>query len=441
MDDNDLYSHTYRLAALISVGAFLVGYNTGVTSTIVGEPRWNDLMNPAGNWAATDSFSAYNLSAVIGSLCAGHLADRYGREMVLVLSGLVCAVGTLIQVSSFTLPQWIVGNIVLGWGVGACFTGIPIYLSEIAPATRRCQMMASEQLAYYAGFQAGFCPRWLVAKGRINQARGVLHRLHGADLAKRELKQIQVTFRAEKHLNLSWTALWKSPILKLMAMTCGVRTFQQITGTHSIISLTPSLFEKAGLCVADDCLFATIAIPAVIYHSTWIAEKWLDRFGRKTWLKVGTNVMMLSLSMTSVLQLKMEQDPDWYGRYMVLPFPFLFYIFHNLSWAIAGSTYASEIFSTSLRARGIALSTALGWALNYFVTVCPSLGDAIGGGLYLVYAMICLVAFVFVRFALVETKDMSLEEINRVLLPDYYSAAEGAGGEDIDLLSVHEHTE
>jgi MFS family permease len=138
----------------------------------------------------------------------------------------------------------------------------------------------------------------------------------------------------------------------------------------------------------------------VIYHSTWIAEKWLDRLGRKTWLKVGTNVMMLSLFMTSVLQLKMEQDPDWYGRYMVLPFPFLFYIFHNLSWAIAGSTYASEIFPTSLRARGIALSTALGWALNYFVTVCPSLGDAIGGGLYLVYAMICLVAFVFVRFAL-----------------------------------------
>jgi hypothetical protein len=47
----------------------------------------------------------------------------------------------------------------------------------------------------------------------------------------------------------------------------------------------------------------------------------------------------------------------------------------------------------------------------------------------------------FVLTCIVETKDMSLEEINRVLLPDYYSAAEGAGGEDIDLLSVHQHTD
>ncbi|KAJ0422255.1 general substrate transporter [Aspergillus carlsbadensis] len=457
--------HTLRIAALVSAGAFLVGYNAGVIPTIVGEQRWNSLMKPADNWATADIFSVYNLGALVGSLCTGQLADVYGREMVLVLSSLVCVVGTVIQLSSFTIPQWIVGHIVLGWGIGALGAGIPIYISEIAPRTHRCRLTAIEQLAYYAGFLSGFwlgyccrfistphwwrlalalelvpalilglgcfywappSPRWLVAQGRNNQARQVLRRLHGADLAELELEQMQETIRAEKHINLPWAAFWKSPILKLTALACGVRSFQQVTGSQSVMFYTPSLFEKAGLPTPHAYLFGTIGILGVIFHSAWIPMRWFDRLGRKTWLQVGTIGMGISLSMSSVLQLKMEQHPDWHGRYMLILFPFLFYIFHNLGWTIAGSTYASEIFPMPLRARGIALTTALGWALKYFVAVSPSLGDAIGWGLYLVYAMISVLAFVFVRFTLVETKDKQLEEMSELFgLADYFSAMGG----------------
>jgi hypothetical protein len=142
-------------------------------------------------------------------------------------------------------------------------------------------MMAMGQLAYHAGFQLGFwlgyfirfspsahpywwrlalapelllvvvlgfecynfalpSPRWLVAKGRDSHALEVLYLLHGEDLAERELEQIQETFEVERQLNLSWTAFWKNPILELMTLACGVKIFQQITGTHSIMSLTVS---------------------------------------------------------------------------------------------------------------------------------------------------------------------------------------------------------
>jgi hypothetical protein len=130
------------------------------------------------------------------------------------------------------------------------------------------------------------------------------------------------------------------------------------------------------------------------YHSTWFTQKWFDRWGWKTWLQVGTIIMVLSLLMTHLLELRIDQHPDWYGRYMLIPLPFLFYIFHNLSWAIAGSTYVSEIFPMSLRARGIAFSTALGWALKYFAEASPSSGDAIERGSCPVYAMIGVLAFV-----------------------------------------------
>ncbi|KAL3454565.1 general substrate transporter [Aspergillus insuetus] len=225
IDDDKLYYNIYRVASLASVGASIVGYDCGVVSMIVGERRWIDLMKLADTWAATDIFSVYNLGAIIGALCAGHLADRYGREMVFKVPSLVCAVGTVIQLSSFTLPQWIVGHVVLALGIGACVTGMPIYISEIAPRTHQGRVMAMRQLAYHAGSQLGFwlgyfirhspsahphwwrlglapelllafvlgfecynfappSPRWLVAKGRDNHALEVLRLLHGEDLAK-----------------------------------------------------------------------------------------------------------------------------------------------------------------------------------------------------------------------------------------------------------------
>jgi hypothetical protein len=99
-------------------------------------------------------------------------------------------------------------------------------------------------LAFVLGFEcynfAPPSPRWLVAKGRDSHAFEVLRLLHGEDLAERELEQIQETFEFERHLNLSWTAFWKNPILGLMTLACGVQIFQLITGTHSIMSLTVS---------------------------------------------------------------------------------------------------------------------------------------------------------------------------------------------------------
>lgn len=156
---------------------------------------------------------------------------------------------------------------------------MPLYQSEIAPATLRGRLIGIEQMilcfgelmafwlnyglsylptkhwwriplaiqifpALVLGYGCWFwvlpSPRWLVAQERPECAYEVLVRMHGSDAARDEFEQIKGIVRAEKHINASWREMFRMPILRLTLLGCGVQAFQQITGTNSILYYTVS---------------------------------------------------------------------------------------------------------------------------------------------------------------------------------------------------------
>lgn len=141
--------------------------------------------------------------------------------------------------------------------------------------------------------------------------------------------------------------------------------------------------------------------------------------------------MMCSMLGIAALQRHAEQYPGDSANYAIIIFPYLFYVFFNISWGVGSWTYASEIFPLSMRAKGNALSTASLWAACYVVAqASPPIADAVGWGLYVIYSGICVVAFFFVRYVLgtmvgfvcggceltdgiVETRGRTLEEMSR----------------------------
>jgi hypothetical protein len=103
----------------------------------------------------------------------------------------------------------------------------------------------------------------------------------------------------------------------------------------------------------------------------------------------------------TVLQWHAEHHPGDNANYTIIMFPYLFYVFFNISWGVGSWTYAAEIFPVSMRAKGNALTTASLWAACYIVAqASPPIADAIGWGLYIIYSGICVVAFFFVRYAM-----------------------------------------
>ncbi|KAL5332535.1 general substrate transporter [Aspergillus crustosus] len=467
--------YVYKLAAFVSLGALLFGYDQGVMGMIVADQRWKDIMHPANSWVTGAVVSMYDIGCFVGAMSSGVLADMYGRERLLAIASAVCIIGAGIQAGSYTIPQIIIGRVILGLGVGGCAAGVPLYQSEIAPSNLRGRLIGIEQmilctgeliafwLDYWLGLLStpnwwriplavqvipafilglGCCiwvlpsPRWLVAQGRIECAHEVLVRLHGGETAAAELRQIQETIRIERHVKVSWSGMLKSPILRLTALGCGIQSFQQITGTNSILYYAPSLFKKGGITNPQTANLATGGVGIALFLSSWIPIFYFDRLGRKTWLQIGTIGMMLSMLGIAALQRKAEQYPESGGGYIIILFPYLFYIFFNISWGVAAWTYPSEIFPLSMRAKGNALSTSANWASCYVVAqISPVLGDAIGWGLYVLYALICVLAFFFVRFALVETKDRSLEEMNELFgLEGYFSAGDSVKDDQVGLL-------
>jgi MFS family permease len=472
-------TYVYQLTAFVSLGTMLFGYDQGIMGVIVADDRWVSLMQPANSWVTGAVISLYDIGCFVGAMSVGILADSCGRERTLSFSSVVFIIGAILQCASYSITQIIIGRVVLGYGVGACAAGVPLYVTEIAPATIRGRIIGITQMILCTGelfafwLNYGFAyldtndwwriplaiqilpavvlgvgcwvwvppsPRWLVQQDRHACAREILARLHGDVDAELEMAQIAERFDLERTpAGSSWLDMFRWPLLKVTLLGMGVQFFQQSTGTNSILYYTvcspihcrqvsldtdrqhqPSLFLRGGIEDAHTRNLATGGVGIILFVFSWIPIFVFDRLGRKTWLQIGTVGMMCAMIGISVLQWHAENNPGSPGNYAIIAFPYLFYMFFNISWGVGSWTYASEIFPLTYRAKGNALSTMSLWLTCYVVAqVSPPINEAIGWGLYIIYAGICVVALAFVTFAMVETRGRTLEEMSRLFNIDF----------------------
>ncbi|KAG8164876.1 hypothetical protein KVR01_005151 [Diaporthe batatas] len=450
--------YVYSLTAFVSLGGFLFGWNQGVMGMIVADERWNTLMGHPSDWAVGLVVSIYNLSCAAGALSAGAAADALGRERTLSLASVLAIAGALAQAASSTVAQMTAGRFVTGLGVGAFAAGVPLYISEISPPSLRGRVVGIElmilcfaEMAVFfvdyacfllvpsdgwwrlpvvlqvlpAALLAAGCwrsswvppsPRWLVAQERYDCALEVLTRLHGEEAAAVEMAEIKDTVGEEQARGdverAGWLDMFRGPVLRVTLLGVTIQFLQQVTGTNAIFYYTPQLFHNGGITDPNIANLATSGVGVVLFLSSWIPIFYYDRLGRKTWLQLGLVGMFTALIGIAVLQRHAESNPGDPRNYAIILFPFMFFTFFNMSWSSGSWLYAAEIFPISLRSKGNALCTASLWIANFLVAqVTPPIMTAISWGLYLILAAINVLAFIFVRYCLVETRGKTLEEM------------------------------
>ncbi|KAI1859670.1 uncharacterized protein JN550_011865 [Neoarthrinium moseri] len=463
--------YVYSLTSFVCLGSFLFGWNQGVMSMIIADARWLDLMKPANDWTIGFVVSIYNIGCALGAMTVGFFADSIGRERTISLATIIFIAGALLQAVSYTITQMTLGRLILGVGVGAYSAGVPLYITEIAPAAVRGRIGAinlmilcfAEMVVFFVVYGFFFVesndwwrypigiqvlpalvlalgcwswvppsPRWLVAQERYDCAHEVLSRLHGSDVAEFEMKEIRNSLSVEGASSQGiWADMFRQPVLRITFLGTTIQFLQQITGTNSIFycrvsvpcgpswsyptanlsTSAPTLFMRGGLS-AESANLATAGVGVVLFFAAWIPVFFFDKLGRKTWLQIGTVGMFGSLIGIAAFLRHAEHYPGDPTNNGIVAFPYLFYTFFNMSWSSGSWTYAAEIFPISLRAKGNALCTASLWISNFIVAqTTPPIASAIGWGLYVLLAFFCVIAFLFVRFALVETRGRSLEEM------------------------------
>lgn len=425
-----------------ALGGLLFGYDTGVIAGALLYINKDLELTPTLQGVVVSSLL---VGAMVGAIVAGPLADAIGRRRLVLIAAVTFIVGAIGSALAPSAGVLILFRVVLGLAVGAASVIVPLYLAELAPTNIRGAIASLNQLMIVTGILVAYIvnlslaasggwrlmlglavvpalvmllgmlfmpetPRWLVAKDREPEAREVLRRSRDEDAIEKEIHDIKAVERQEEGGVRELLAPWVRPAL---VVGLGLAILQQIVGINTIIYYAPTTLTKVGF--GDSAaILANAGIGVLNVAMTLVAIWLIDKVGRKPLLLVGALGMALSLAILAITSLVLP-EPKGLGPVGIITVVCLasFIVSFAASWGPIVWVMLAEIFPLRIRGAAMGVATLLLWGANFVVSLTfPILLAAVGiGYLFLGYAVIGVLAFLFVRFFVVETKGRSLEEI------------------------------
>ena len=259
-------------------------------------------------------------------------------------------------------------------------------------------------------------PRWLLMKGRDDQALEVLSRVGNPEQAQESLRQIRASL-AGKGEARGFRALLDPRIRFIMLIALGLAFFQQITGINAIFYYLPTIFEQAG--GGTSAAFRQAVLVGVVNVVMTVVAIWLiDRLGRRPLLAIGVAGMAVSLLTIAWAFNQAGSQVDAVNARLVLIAIIGFVASFAISLGPVMWVLLSEIFPNEYR--GAAISAAGFWnaVVSASVTfVFPWELSTLGAaGTFLVYGIFASVALLFVLMFIPETKGRTLEELEGELM-------------------------
>jgi MFS transporter, SP family, sugar:H+ symporter len=429
-----------------ALGGLLFGYDTGVISgALLFIP--NDFKLTSFLQGAI--VAALLLGAMVGAAFAGRMSDRLGRRHLIIIAAIVFTVGALLAALAPTVAVLIAARFIIGLAVGSAALVVPLYLSEIAPTEVRGAVASLNQLMIVSGILAAFIvnailassgdwrlmlglaavpsvillvgmlfmpetPRHLVHTGEEETAREVLEDLPGDERPQERIEEIR---EVEEHedtgtgLRGLLEAKWVRPALLVAS---GLAIFQQLVGINTIIYYAPTTLTDVGFAKTS-AIYANLIIGVVNVAMTVIAIRIIDRVGRKPMLFAGLVGMVASLLVLGIANsvLATPHHPGDPAAVITLVCLGTFIASFAATWGPVVWVMIPEVLPLSVRGTAMGVAVLCNWAANFVVSqTFPVLLSSLGPGtVFLGYAGMGLLAALFVKAFVTETKGRSLEEI------------------------------
>ncbi len=406
------------------------------------------------------------IGTIIGSVAVGKSADRWGRRATMFCLAALYAVSAVGSALAWDWYSFVIFRFIGGLAVGGSSVVSPMYIAEIAPAKVRGRLVALAQLNLVAGMLAAFfsnyvigslelgaaewrwmfgvetvpavmyffllnitprSPRWLVAKGREDEARAVLE-LIGVDEevggVEEELQEIKQSIDIEHH-NLD-EPFFQMKYIKPILLAVTIAAFNQLSGINAVLYYSRRIFESAGFGESAS-LLSSVGLGLINLVFTVAALAVIDHVGRKKLMIVGSLGYILSLGVTAftfytqsslvegsegVISRQITESGGWIVFLSLL----VFIASHAFGQGAVIWVFLAEIFPNRLRARGQALGCFTHWIFAAAISqTFPLIAEKSGGHIFSFYA-ICMVAqLLWVIFWMPETKGIPLEKIQEQL--------------------------
>ena len=436
-----LNSTLLKSTVVAALGGLLFGFDTAVIAGATQALKVLYQLSPLGEGFTVASAL---VGTVIGSMLAGIPGDRYGRRDSLRGMAVLYVVSALGCAFAWNWTALVIFRFIGGLAIGGSSVLGPMYIAEISPAKWRGRLVGLFQfnvvfgilLAYFSNYVLGTMgfgaaewrwklgvtavpaaffflmlfgiprsPRWLVKKGRIDEAREVL-RLIGEENYEQELKDIVESIDAE-HVTSDalFTAKYRVPIF--LAISIGM--FNQLSGINAILYFAPRIFELTGLG-AKAALLQSVGIGLTNLVFTFAGLWLIDRLGRRTLLYIGSFGYISSLGLTAWA--------FFTHHFSIVPACiFAFIAAHAIGQGAVIWVFISEIFPNRHRAEGQALGSFTHWIFAALLTTFfPRMVSSFPPGyVFAFFAGMMVLQLIWVKAMVPETKNVPLEQIQKQL--------------------------
>ncbi|MDQ2698853.1 MAG: sugar porter family MFS transporter [Actinomycetota bacterium] len=448
------------LSVAAAVGGFLFGFDSSVINGAVDSISTDFGLNEVITGFVV---AIALLGCAVGAVLAGNLSDRWGRLRVMFIGAVLFFVSSLGSGLAFAVWDLALWRVIGGLGIGIASVVAPAYIAEVAPRQVRGGLASLQQLAITLGIFAALLsdallanaagsadsplwfgldawrwmfivgvipsavygilsftvpesPRYLIAKGRIEEARAIFARLMPPADLDQSVRELQVAIDTDrKNAGVSL----RGPVLGLQRIVwVGIilSVFQQFVGINVIFYYSTSLWQSVGFDESNS--FAISVFTSVTnVLVTLVAIFLVDRVGRKPILLTGSVLMTLSLGMMAISFMFATTDAS--GA-VSLPAPWgpialiaanVFVIGFGASWGPLVWVLLGEIFPSRIRGKALGVAAGAQWIANFLITISFPAMSALSLPLtYGMYAVFAALSFVYVAWRVPETKGMDIEQ-------------------------------
>ncbi|OJJ42420.1 hypothetical protein ASPZODRAFT_76938 [Penicilliopsis zonata CBS 506.65] len=458
----------YRIlvVAFVALGSMTYGYCSSIVATTLDQPSFVAYFSLDTRPDATQLIGAvsglFQAGGLFGCLSCLTSADWLGRRRALLITALVTLVGGALQAGSVNIAMFLVFRFVTGLGIGSIVTLVPLYQSEIVPPRIRGFLVGMHGILICTGYSLaswvglgfyfvnasgaqwrlplaiqcvpplllalgiGFLPespRWLLDQNRVEEARRAFEAVRADesdadvpdDAVESEFRAMQAQIRSEHAQEHTVMDLFHSAAMRKRCLIGFAVLFGcQGTGTLVINNYGPLLYESLGFSSVAQLLIQCGWI-SVCPIGNLINSLLVDRVGRTRLLMVGFVGVITALVGECVAMSIFDRTGARSAANAAVFFLFWHIACFSSTSDATSYIYASEIFPTPLRAKGLAVSVSgLFVATIVFLQCGPTAFDAIGWKYYLVFLACSVVVLFFVWFYCPETRQLSLEEISEL---------------------------
>lgn len=449
--------YVWGIALVAALGGLLFGYDWVV---IGGARQFFEIYfhldsAEAVGWANSCAL----VGCFAGSLIAGAPGNRYGRKPVLLISAVLFAVSSVLTGWAFSFAAFIVWRIVGGVAIGLSSNISPLYIAEVSPASHRGRLVSLNQFAVVIGIllaqivnwqiaspvpehasievllgtwnvQFGWrwmftavaapaviflvtsfaipeSPRWLLLRGRTEQALKVLRKIGGSEeYASAEFSTISTALRDEETRSVSWLGLLQPGVRTVLLVGVVLAVLQQWSGINILFNYAEEVFRAAGLG-ANQIFLDIVVTGAINLIFTLIAMAVVDRIGRRPLMLIGCIGIGVSHLLAGLAYHTGQKETP------VLILTLCAIACYAMTLAPLTWVLIAEIFPNRLRSHGVSAAVSALWISSFVLTYSfPFMNRSLGSaGSFFTYGVICLVGAFFVFFLVPETKGRTLEEL------------------------------